>query len=529
MKKLNKFTAVICIASILLTACTERKALLDVPVEESNQSLSDADITASTQLESAAVTNSPVRNGDFSRSAQFEFSINGVGPELLSDFGLTFAQIEQKRGSLIESRGSGYAVELYTFKNGIADYSFNDPDPTFNQEALMYGIWNVPIQTFLPGLTLPATIADFEELTGMSLQRSESWVLVFSLGEDTHIEMTGKTMSEAETKLDSQIQIRLWNNFIYKNGKTQEDESLERASYYPNKAVDAFMSRNAEELSDIFMSGESAFEFVKDLQFEEFTLTDSWWSSSFPEGVLRYNIRVKNGKDDIFTKGGTEWEMRATPGGLGRGDIEWFSPVQDADNERNRIKNVNWNQDNLTELEQLALFCYSFTFNMSRATPKIFETRKDFNTIKDDIVSPSDLSMYYAGLYFALGNLASTDGNLTLDSLKKTAKDIVGITNIDIGELMNSHLDYNETSGFIGIPGSCRWGGGLTSTLVSTDKIGDKVEVVLNFYGDTAGLFLAETVKYTIELFGVNNESFRLVSIENLYSCKTHRAIKYGP
>jgi hypothetical protein len=250
----------------------------------------------------------------------------------------------------------------------------------------------------------------------------------------------------------------------------------------------AFINKDTGFLSSQFGdSSGRAFNFLHQLEFAEFEFISSGFNDMYWEWAFYFNIVVENGTNDIFTLGGREWELRIAAGAGSA--VQLFAPLG---------KEVNsiWNST-------FAPMCYSFSSNLFA-----FETMRDFNLLKSNFAGSDagSFTSYSKNIGIALG---SVDYNidvwsLTADQFIEMAAYTFGITNIDRDELQTL-LDRDWAHGWY-------W---HYSSLVSEEITDTGAVVVLNFYGDAAGMFVAKTMKYTLER-GI--DGIRFVSVELIYS-----------
>jgi hypothetical protein len=167
---------------IFAAACSENGAN---PANE--QSVTTADTASSTaaapisEPETAAFSESPTTSAEPPTAPLAA----GLNEDVLSDLGLTFAELRERRGEVvgITPDGGGY---YYIFENGHGWYACSDDYIDFLDEpwgdivplgfcfediqlplpqddAVCRNITGIPVGTMFADLALPATVADIEE------------------------------------------------------------------------------------------------------------------------------------------------------------------------------------------------------------------------------------------------------------------------------------------------------------------------------------------------------------------------------
>ncbi|MCL2020346.1 MAG: hypothetical protein FWG70_11425 [Oscillospiraceae bacterium] len=290
----------------------------------------------------------------------------------------------------------------------------------------------------------------------------------------------------------------------WRHMKTEE----ERYEMLAETIMQAFLEKDTEFLSDIFEEdGGKAFEFIKELEFSEFERTGNEYNESIYNHVFYFNITVENGTDDIFTQGGREWELHLSEGSWSV--VNQFSPRGMVINKSRR------------EWEDFSSFCYRFSNDLS-----VFETMNDFNLLRDKNTErqkiwrinsgyePLDEKQIEKNFYHTLfHNLdwfypyaGYSEGNI--NTFMELAETHYGMTNIEPEVACD---DYER--GLV-LPDAHGWYW-CYPVLISEELTGTNATVVINYYGDTAYMFAAKTMKYTLEL---KDEGARLISTELLYS-----------
>ncbi|MCL2638384.1 MAG: hypothetical protein FWD48_08430 [Oscillospiraceae bacterium] len=262
----------------------------------------------------------------------------------------------------------------------------------------------------------------------------------------------------------------------------------------------AFVEKDVEYLSEIFGDySKQGFDFVSELDFAEFDIvyvhTDDGRHTMYVDRriwTFVFYITVEDGEDDIFTRGGREWELQIK-------DNHSWSPIQQFTPIGTKIFGY-WN---LTEHNEYAQMCALFSSNFD-----VFETINDFNLIRERR-NWSDNS-FHTRLHFALKRIEELQGNedswegwqMPTDYVIDRAAYTFGITNINREAL--DEYEVPARGWFWHYP-----------VFVSEKTTDTGVEIILDYYGDYGYLLLAKTMKYTLEL---GDEGVKFISVECLFS-----------
>jgi len=259
--------------------------------------------------------------------------------------------------------------------------------------------------------------------------------------------------------------------------------------------MEAFKNKDTEFLCHWFSASENAFDFLDGLEFEEFNYTTAVkdWDYVYetaPDGEKRlseivwyYKIKVKNGKDDIFTKGGEDWELH-----LGQG--LQFTPTG---------KKLDKAYDHYYYVDAENA-CYQFS-----KTLDVFEDMSDFNLTKAD--KPDE--MYYQNLllllYYCGERLPNTGDGLTMraDKFAEACKRRFGI---DVDK------EFIENNSVISYPPSDSYSWLLCADIADSGN----GSTVINYYADAAYFQIASTMRYNYSYD--ENGGIIFDSVEHLYS-----------
>jgi len=262
--------------------------------------------------------------------------------------------------------------------------------------------------------------------------------------------------------------------------------------------MEAFKNKDTEFLAYHFGARENAFDFVKDLDFEEFNYTTAVkdWDYVYetaPDGVKYlseivwyYKIKVKNGKDDIFTKGGEDWEIHF---GQGFPAVKQFTPAG---------KKLDKANDHYYYVDAENA-CYQFS-----KTLDVFEDMSDFNLTKNGRI---ETEWYYNSLllllYYCGERLPNTGDGLTMraDKFAEACKRRFGI---DVDK------EFIENNSEIFYPPGDSW---LLCADIADSGNGS---TVINYYADAAYFQIASTMRYNYSYD--ENGGIIFDSVECLYS-----------
>lgn len=228
MKKNIIFLTVTCAILLSLSACNPEK-----PTAPDSDVTS---ITTSTVSTAAETTTTP---------AEEELKLN---QDLISDYGLNYAEIKEKRGGLIDVFTAGGGV-VYVFEDGYGDYGWSEieiadwenayliqsnkhedknledmplPKPT----APCKYISDVDVEKLFVGIELPATISDIKKLSELKYSGFEigglsgNYTAVFSYEDDIKIVIgtnhvtkdKGDDIVEDDILIDKDAHITLFDN-----------------------------------------------------------------------------------------------------------------------------------------------------------------------------------------------------------------------------------------------------------------------------------------------------------------------------
>ena len=239
------------------------------------------------------------------------------------------------------------------------------------------------------------------------------------------------------------------------------------------------------------------FDFIKDLDIISFTQTGKEHDPDII-GVYIYYFDVQTANDrnglTIGNKSGREWFIRSESFSI----LE-FSPVG---RETNRMKN------NSCELTRA---CYNLTMIGG------FITKEENQPVDLQVGFWSDDEGSYRGLLSSLYMLYEPDvsdlysGYYYKDNFIELMEYVFGITEVD-ENIFGSVLGITD-EGLV-----FQHGFGPISPIAEVVSVasrgGDRTFVTINYYGDTGYLFLARTIRYTLEQ---GERGWRFVSIECVY------------
>jgi hypothetical protein len=281
-----------------------------------------------------------------------------------------------------------------------------------------------------------------------------------------------------------------------------EDPQWGTEAYYQRHAVEitqAFAEKDTGFLSQAFGDNSGAgFDFLNELEFLVFELVAEdfimYRDDTNPRnnyvmgGIFHLNIAVRDGSDDIFTRGGRDWIMHLQSDGWGI--VHIFAPSGTEVTTR-------------MGLSDYALMCYHFSNDLL-----VFDTITDFNSIKENFGGRdyNNWTNYSKNIFSALNRIYS---NMELramrsaDEIMELAAQTFGITNIDHDDLQ-SLLDSDWAHGWY-------W---HYPSLVSEEITDNGAVIILNYHADMAHFLIAKTMKYTLEF---TDTGVRFAAVELLY------------
>ncbi|MCL2108482.1 MAG: hypothetical protein FWH20_03940 [Oscillospiraceae bacterium] len=325
----------------------------------------------------------------------------------------------------------------------------------------------------------------------------------------------------AETETVEEVIVEEETTIVFQAGENAGQEPLEphsdqtpwrpiaeheRYAELAVEIIDAFLEKDTAFLSLKFADdSEVAFEFIKELEFAEFTLTgvedyvDDWYFVYYLDIVVEDGA----GAENIFTQGGREWELHL--GSEERSNVLQFSP------RGRKINKERWLWDGY------AAVSYGFSNDLG-----IFESMTDFNTaidlsIYDEMrgfthIQSKQHSFYYLLLHCLRGAEIALTGDAeigyTVDEFIQRAENLFGITNIDEDYLRG----ILEDDYFYSVGHGWWW---HYPELVSEEITDNGATVVISYYADSGYLFVGKTLQYNYEF---TDTGAKLISVELLYS-----------
>jgi hypothetical protein len=254
------------------------------------------------------------------------------------------------------------------------------------------------------------------------------------------------------------------------------------------RIAQAFVEKNTEFLMYpfSFYSTPGLFDFIHEVEFTEFLITGADFDIETYNYIYYFSIKTAVG-DNIFANSGeTEWELHLNY------PVVQFSPVNV---EMNRIHGSR-------SYSELVNFCQAFSTYVR-------------NIEWDGGNNAHGALIALLRLYDYNGVNEYGAGYFTTDYFIELAKYALNMDfTYDMLEGLYGYISENErdrTKVYVPAMG----GSAAVSTFVSEVVTDNSATIVMNHWGDSGLMFLAETVEYNLEL---GERGWRLVSVNTLYS-----------
>jgi len=284
------------------------------------------------------------------------------------------------------------------------------------------------------------------------------------------------------------------------NNKTYEENYHDYFKALMYAIMEAFKNKDTEFLAYHFGCNEMLFDFVNDLEFDEFdytTVRDPFYEYVYEdipdtdgekyvdEIIFYYNITVKDGADDIFTQGGREWEIHFQNDELaGAPYVTQFSPRGKA---KERVL--------FTHESSLPNACNMFSYFMNVYDNVV----DDFNVLTEG----NGTFAIYSNLILMLnffGDERVVDGmSMDIDDFIDACEERFGITNIDRDAVLSVYGYDEKNPDTIWVAGKDGYRFPFAELVsVTYSAGGTSAEIDINYYADAGMLFLAKTVRYYV-------------------------------